>query len=247
MSRECVRAVIAHELGHLSGLHSQFSGRIYRVSEMWGRLASNADGAAGNVLVRRFVLWYAPRLQARAFALRRANEYEADAASVLITGSSETARLLIGIHARGRSFTRESERRIANMVREGGETPPGFATAACLIAKEPLQMGDAERALDLMVLEETDYFDTHPCLLDRLESIGYESTPADARTLFEQKGLWPIHFEKFAADEYLPGGDAELVRRLDDSMRKKEFVSAGLNFRNTWQSNALNFQSWTRR
>jgi hypothetical protein len=75
-----------------------------------------------------------------------------------------------------------------------------------------------------MVLAETDYDDTHPCLLDRLAAIGFRTTPADARSSFEQQGLWPFHVSRPAVQDYLPGGDQAVRERLDEKLRKAGFA-----------------------
>src|SRR4030095_76692 len=56
------RAVIAHELGHLSGNHGRFAGWIYRVRLTWVQLLTRLqqEGRHGSFIFERFINWYAP-------------------------------------------------------------------------------------------------------------------------------------------------------------------------------------------
>jgi Zn-dependent protease with chaperone function len=88
------RAILAHEMGHLSGSHGRFGAWIYRVRATWGRLLEQLEArqsGIGKFLFGRFVGWFAPYFNAYTFVLARAQEYEADAASAELVGA-ETAR-----------------------------------------------------------------------------------------------------------------------------------------------------------
>ena len=103
LSPQEMRAVIAHEAGHLSGNHSRFNAWIYRVRISWYRIMDSFDEAEGfgASLMRRFFDWYAPYFNAMSFALARANEYEADAVAVELTSQRAAASALVGACVRG--------------------------------------------------------------------------------------------------------------------------------------------------
>ena len=77
-------AVLAHELGHLSGRHGRFAGWIYRVRQTWVQLMVRLERERrwGVFIFSWFINWYAPYFNAYSFVLARRHEYEADAAAV---------------------------------------------------------------------------------------------------------------------------------------------------------------------
>ena len=72
LSLEQLKAVLAHELGHLSGNHSRFQRWIYRVRNTWmqiyERLHQN-DQHGASILFNRFLDWYWPSFNAYSFVL----------------------------------------------------------------------------------------------------------------------------------------------------------------------------------
>jgi hypothetical protein len=97
------RAVLAHELGHLSGNHGRFSGWIYRVRQTWGRLLERLEQEDhwGTAIFRRFLRWYAPYFNAYSFALARGDEYEADRASADVAGARPAGEALLRAEVAG--------------------------------------------------------------------------------------------------------------------------------------------------
>jgi Zn-dependent protease with chaperone function len=81
LSLEQLKAVMAHELGHLSGNHSRFAAWIYRIRKTWMQIYEQlhqSDQSGAFVLFNRFLDWYWPSFNAYSFTLARMNEYEAD-------------------------------------------------------------------------------------------------------------------------------------------------------------------------
>jgi Zn-dependent protease with chaperone function len=94
---EQFKAVLAHEMGHLSNQHSKSSTWIYNLRGQWSKLLATIGGA-GDFAFAIFLLffsWFSPRFSAYSQALARAHELEADASAVAITGAqSFTASML---------------------------------------------------------------------------------------------------------------------------------------------------------
>ncbi|MBE9103863.1 M48 family metalloprotease, partial [Nostoc cf. edaphicum LEGE 07299] len=106
---EQFRAVLAHELGHLSGNHSRFSGWIYRQRETWYRIIKGL-GQGGNevssLMFERFLTWYSPFFNAYSFVLARMDEYEADRCALELTGEQNAAEALINVEVKARFIER---------------------------------------------------------------------------------------------------------------------------------------------
>ena len=104
LSREQFRAVLAHELAHLSRRHGRFANQVYAMRTTWTltRVELEQVGHWGQVLVRGFLEWYAPLLDAYGFVLARAHEYEADRAGVALTSPDVAASALARIEVASR-------------------------------------------------------------------------------------------------------------------------------------------------
>ena len=71
---EQFRAVLAHELGHLSGNHSRFGAWIYRQRETWYRIIKGlrqCGNEVSSLIFDRFLTWYSPFFNAYSFVLAR--------------------------------------------------------------------------------------------------------------------------------------------------------------------------------
>jgi len=168
------QAVIAHELGHLSRGHARAANWIYRLRVIWQRLdasfAKSSHWAA--VLVRPFFKRYVPYFTAASFPLARANEYEADAASLRITSARSAAQALTSVHVVG---TYLSERYWPSIQAAAKDAPlPSFAPFRdfAVGAIKDLPAEDLQQWLQTALGKQTSHADTHPCLADRLKALG---------------------------------------------------------------------------
>jgi len=172
LTPEQLRGVVAHELGHLSGNHSKFSGWIYRIRESWARLMNGilAQDNIGARMMGKFFAWYAPRFSAYSFPLARNNEYEADAMAASLTSSQAIGDALINVHVVAPYL--EENYWQAYFKRADKEATPEILPWAGL--HEFLQTNSdpkLQERLDQAMLVSTDLTDTHPSLKDRLKAL----------------------------------------------------------------------------
>jgi Zn-dependent protease with chaperone function len=176
---EQFKAVLAHEYGHLARGHGRLSNWIYRQRLRWWRLMEALDGqeSRGRFLFRPFLRWYAPYFNAFSFPLARANEYEADAASVRLTSVRSAAEALTSVNVIGNYL---SERYWPQVHRQADEVPQPSSFAPYSAMGGGLGSGidevSARGWLDRALARETGIDDTHPALSDRLKAI--EGQPA---------------------------------------------------------------------
>ena len=182
LDREEMRSVLAHELGHLSGNHSKFAGWIYRVRKTWTNLNTKFSelGGWGGWLIRKFFFWYVPRFDAYSFALRRLNEYEADAAAAELTSADDAARALVKINI----FAGYLDRVYWDgFFSQASETPQpsrmAYAGFADRLETLDLPIDTLEAFRKHAMARETGYQDTHPALRDRLAGLGRASFTLD--------------------------------------------------------------------
>ena len=171
---EQFQAVLAHELGHLSRGHARGANWIYRLRVIWQRLdgAFSQTSHWGSILVRPFFKRYVPFFAAASFPLARANEYEADAASLRITSARSAAQALTSVHIVG---TYLAERYWPSIQAAAKDAPqPAFAPFRDFAVEgiKNLPPEELERWLQTALGKQTSHADTHPCLADRLKALG---------------------------------------------------------------------------
>jgi Zn-dependent protease with chaperone function len=171
---EQFKSVLAHELGHLSRGHARAANWIYRMRVIWVRLESTFESRPrwGAGLIRKFFTWYIPFFSAVSFPFARANEYEADAASVQLTSARDTAQALTNVHVIGSYFAQKYWPVIHAAAKDSPQ--PAFAPYSGFVAPaiSEVPTSELEQWLDTALNQITSRVDTHPSLGDRLKAIG---------------------------------------------------------------------------
>lgn len=170
------RAVLAHELGHLSGRHGRTGAFIYRVRVTWMQVLTALEQRQrwlGKVL-RLFFRWYGPFFGAASLALAREQEREADRFAALATGPRIAADALAAIHLadwalEGRYWPAMARRAIAEP-----EPPGGYLAGLEAEVRGALRDPAASTALARALLPTSRGVDTHPALAERLLALGEE-------------------------------------------------------------------------
>jgi Zn-dependent protease with chaperone function len=192
LSPKQFQAVLAHEFGHLSGAHGRFSSWIYRVRLSWFQLMDQLEMREhwGSLVFAKFFEWYAPYFSAYSFVLARAQEYEADQLAAEISGSRNTADMLVNLEVRGAFFQQEFWPSLYQ--RADSEDRPSSApyTEMQIELCSGLKPDQAQKWLRQALSTQTDSLDTHPSLSARLSALGQEP------------GL-PGHAEQSAAEYFL--------------------------------------------
>ena len=176
LTPEQLRAVLAHELGHLSGNHSRFAGWIYRVRRTWSQILQNfqRQGNRGAVFFEVFLRWYAPFFSAYSFVLARQDEYVADRCAGEAAGLEPAAAALMRIEVKGR-FLQEQFWPDIYKLAETQAVPDSTPYATMLPGLRALpEPATAATWLQEALREQTGYSDTHPALTDRLSALGYK-------------------------------------------------------------------------
>jgi Zn-dependent protease with chaperone function len=207
---EQLKSVLAHELGHLSRGHARAANRIYRMRLIWARLESSFQRQPrfGAGLIRQFFVWYIPYFNAVSFPFARANEYEADAASVQLTSARDTAQALTNVHVIGSYLAQQYWPAIHASAKDSPE--PAFAPISGFVAQSISEVpaSDLERWRDAALNQITSHVDTHPSLGDRLKAIG---APAEFAPPLKGHG----------ADELLGSALGRLEKTFDSRWRER--------------------------
>ncbi len=201
LTSEQFRATLSHELGHLAGNDSSFTGYVFRVRQMWEQLTAD-----NNFFVFQwFFRWYEPLIKAYSFVSVRDREYAADALAKRMTSpeiaASDLIQTYIYQHYLQEGFSKELDRQ----ARTSELPPTDVVTQMLAVLRQPLNPQAAQVWLGLILGEATDTDDTHPCLSDRLAAVGYP-TPTS----------WtPSPILETAAEYYFGDRLADLAAELD--------------------------------
>jgi Zn-dependent protease with chaperone function len=174
-----LRAVAAHELGHLSRRHGRFGSFVYRVRATWLQLlgALEERRSIWTAVIRGFFEWYVPYFNAYAVPVARAHELEADDAAAQVTGP-ETAAASLAAGLLASRWVNEAYWPDVYRAAETSQAPPrALATLVDRIA-EAGSYGNVEAAFRALVEEETEVTSSHPSLGERLEHLGVEPKTA---------------------------------------------------------------------
>lgn len=205
LSPEQMRAVLAHEFGHLSGNHSRFAAWIYRVRISWNRIADafHSSHSWGGKIMRKFFDWYAPQFDAYSFALARQNEYEADAISAQLTSPDIAAQSLVKVYVIGKHL---DENFWNSYFGKADKLPvPSCGPYRALVSYlEQLPVAEHvwQSGLQECLAVQTHYSDTHPALKDRLDYLQATNT-------------MPEHMIVSAAQKWLGNRYAGLLEDFD--------------------------------
>jgi Zn-dependent protease with chaperone function len=214
LSPEQFRAVIGHELGHLSRAHGRFGAFVYRVRGTWFQLLEGlmARKSLMTGLVSRFFAWYVPYFDAYTFPIQRAHEFEADDAGAEAAGKEATASSLVAGMLAARWLHEVYWPRV---YERAADEPAPPQTAFAPLAHELPSARDgegAERWFRELLELETDVTDSHPSPAERIAHLGL-----DPQEVFRAATTTP---ERTAADAYLGAAEPAVVAAVERAWSK---------------------------
>lgn len=174
LTTEQFRAVLAHELGHLARGHGRIANWVYCQRRRWAQLGSAlADTESrGRWLFKPLLERFVPYFTAYSFPLARANEYEADAASVALTSPRVVSEALTAVNVYGAFL---QQRYWPRVHRDAEDLPqPQYMPYSNLRRgyAEDLDPAATSQWIEESLARKTDLADTHPSLSDRLGAVG---------------------------------------------------------------------------
>jgi Zn-dependent protease with chaperone function len=176
LSRDEMRAVLAHEFTHLSRQHGRFSHWLYRLRRSWAQIFPQLSRAhrgplSLRPLVIKYVNWFWPRFNAHAFVLSRANEYEADAQAARSCGQENMVAALVRLRLLARLLDKKFWPETWRLANEQPEPPPDIMERLHRALHEGGSAEERSLWLDEAFRVTTTNEDTHPCLSERLRAL----------------------------------------------------------------------------
>ncbi len=216
-SPEQLRAVIAHEMGHLAGKHGRFSSWVYRLVSIWSRFLDELEEREhwSTRFWDRFFAWYEPYFSAYTFVLRRAHESEADRCAVRLTNPRQAGSTLIQVYVVGNYFADEFLDRMLERAKDAPQptSRPFTEFSQHVLRGEHLISGSFY--LFPMLCQETGVDDTHPSLLDRLVALGLVN-PKDEPSKILESALTLLQPIEETAESWFLGERAKLYAEQFD-------------------------------
>jgi len=209
------RAVLAHEVGHLSRAHGRFGAWIYRVRVMWVRLTGQlqAQRTWGAWLFEWFLKRWSPYFNAYSFVLARSQEYEADRFAARLGGAEALGRALTRLEVAGswieQGFWAGVRRRLADVE----EPPTGVIEEFSAAVRGQIPPDQSTRWLQQALARRTDVTDTHPSLSERLRAMGVAAGVATS------VAVAPPPAGSSAAERYFGASGDRLASLLDARWR----------------------------
>jgi hypothetical protein len=210
LSVEELKAVLAHEMGHLSGAHGKFSAWIYRQRMTWRALESKFSEPSNvfDQVLGSFYGWYAPYFNAYSFVLARNHEYVADQAAAMATSTTALGSALMKSELIGRFLSDVFWKRLFDQVERSAEPPYSpysmMPRAFALAQKEWARADWLEESLRNYSSDE----DTHPSLAERLAALDLEPSVPD-------------HCSEHSALNLFAPAKPDLVKHFDEAWRRE--------------------------
>lgn len=176
ISPEQFRAVLAHEMGHISKKHGSDAAWVYQLRETWARFLENQETMGGaSFLYAKFVDWYFPYFNAYSFVLARQHEREADRMAVEFYGGRALAEALINVEVRAHLLEKEFWKDVYERAKTDSRPPEKTFSQMAHHFRAERDEAKEIIALSKALAVRSDYHDTHPSLDERLKLIGYSA------------------------------------------------------------------------
>ncbi len=214
ISREEMRAILAHELAHLTRHDSPFLLEMGRLREALIGLAES-EVWLYRLLFRSFASWFGPNFDAHVFTAIREQEFGADRIALNVVGQKEMLTGKIRTHLVSRTNYEDFSSELFSESKLGMEMPKQPVTRLLEAIQQPVSPQRQSRVLRAMLSEETSPSDSHPSLSDSLGATGRpvsEDLHQEVEALTEL--LHPME-EPSAASFYLEDRFPELVDQLN--------------------------------
>ncbi len=181
ISPEQLRAVLAHEFGHLSENHGRFGAWIYRLRQIWIQILEQLEKQQryGSAIFTSFLHWYVPHFNAYSFVLARRHEYEADMAAAHLAGASGMAEALIDLEVKDAFLSGTYWPEVFSQMNKQAAPPKGAYLNISGAFREQPGRAATTTILRQVLSAKANHDDTHPSLSARLKALGYTEENGD--------------------------------------------------------------------
>jgi heat shock protein HtpX len=175
-----LRSVIAHELGHYAGGDTRLGPWIYRTRDAIERTIarlSDDDDSWTKAIVRQPFIWYGKAFLRVTNAIKRRQEFAADALAARRAGREVHTETLRRTHSYGPAFDAYWVNEVVPVL-EAGRRPPVGDGFTAFIHSEAVERAAAAQLDHELSERVTHPYSSHPSLLERIAAV--QDVPAGA-------------------------------------------------------------------
>lgn len=213
LNEQQVRALLAHELAHLSLKHGKKEAWIIYMRNAWFQLMKHLqeEDSFSVVLFRKFFNWYVPKLDQMMSELSRQQEFVCDAWAARMTSPSVAANMLCQIEVIDTYFNGDFRLQQLELAKSDERPPQDLLSRfqqniAHVLTSEQFETMLNER-YEYQIEDEQRLYATHPTLKERVEALGVDQSQLEFD--YRHSSAWLL-------------GDAELqaTRTLNSEWRE---------------------------
>lgn len=174
LSKDELRAVISHELGHLSRSHGKMHIKLLRIGNVWKKAYEEVKKSRKRTgsISKLFLARYIPALNNALFSLRRENEHAADKAAEIVAGTATVAAIIVKIPLYGSYIEGVFWYNINALARVEEAPPQNIFQLMEAFLEEPLPEERSKHILTQILQVQSLPCWTQPSASERLENIG---------------------------------------------------------------------------
>lgn len=173
LSPEEFRAVLAHELAHVSGPDGRLRAWLHRTRATWEKIVGQVSASRFCPGLSKFFHWFWPRFNSRAFLLSRYHELEADRVSAEAVSAEALASGLRRLAIQASRLDEQIWQPLELAIPGRAELPADVMNqVSTLIRSSPEPAAEARWAAQALG-KTTGLLDQHPALSDRLSRLGH--------------------------------------------------------------------------
>jgi Zn-dependent protease with chaperone function len=166
-----LKAVLAHEIGHLTRADGKTCAWLHRTRETWEHVVERFSTGGSCPVFGDFLHWFWPRFSSRVIVLSRFSELAADQFAAEAVSPQVLASGLRRLAILGKRTEREFWKPLDQALDEGADLPRDVMDRLSEVVRRPVDPGQAAAWLAEAVAVPTGSTDSHPGLAARLAAL----------------------------------------------------------------------------
>ncbi|MCW1924923.1 M48 family metallopeptidase [Luteolibacter arcticus] len=179
LSLDELKAVLAHEIGHLTRADGKTCAWLHRTRETWERVVDRFSRNGFCPVIGDFFQWFWPRFNSRALVLSRFSELAADQFAAQAVSPQALASGLRRLAILGKRVEYEFWEPLDRAVDEGIDLPADVMDRLSEAVRRPVDPDQAAAWLAEAMAVRTGSTDSHPGLAPRLAALVLPAVPDD--------------------------------------------------------------------
>lgn len=178
LSLDELKAVLAHEIGHLTRADGKTCAWLHRTRETWERVVERFSRNGHHRVFGDFFQWFWPRFSSRVLVLSRFNELAADQFAAHAVSPQALASGLRRLAILAKRSESEFWEPLDRAVNEGRDLPTDVMDRLSAVVRQPLDPAQAATWLAEAEASRTGSTASHPGLAARLAALSLPGEPA---------------------------------------------------------------------